>query len=80
MTSDEPETNGAKPKLQQTSQELSATPLELVKLDVISEDAQSGLTASDRPVLFGPLWKEITIVLLLCCGPATQVLNTGKGS
>lgn len=31
-------------------------------------------TVNERPVAFGPLWKEILIVLLCTCGPMVQVV------
>ena len=46
-------------------------PLEAVKSNVVSE---SGHTMSERPQSFSPLWREVTIVLLCCCGPITQVI------
>lgn len=38
-----------------------------------SETAQSISAIDERPVTFGPLWKEIVIVLLCTCGPMVQV-------
>lgn len=32
----------------------------------------------ERPAAFGPLWKEILIVLLCDCGPITQVRSTDE--
>jgi hypothetical protein len=47
-------------------------PLEPVKSQP-SETAQSITTVDERPIAFGPLWKEIVIVLLCTCGPMVQV-------
>lgn len=75
MVSDKLETSSVTSKSPPTSQALSSPPVELLKCDVPSEDPQNGLTVRDVPLLFGSLWKEITIVLLCCCGPITQVLS-----
>ena len=48
-------------------------PLQPVKSPAASDGGQRITTISERPALFGPLWKEITIVLLCCCGPITMV-------
>src|SRR5271170_3088165 len=55
----------------------STTPiLEPVKSIVPSESGGHSIvpSISERPASFGPLWKEVTIVLLCCCGPITQTL------
>jgi len=46
--------------------------LEPIKSITLSEGAQSFIY-DERPAAFGPVWKEITIILLCCCGPITQV-------
>lgn len=33
-------------------------------------------TVNERPISFGPLWKETLIVLLCTCGPMVQVSNS----
>ena len=43
-------------------------PLEPVQ-SIVSEVG----TVNERPISFGPLWKEILIVLLCTCGPMVQV-------
>lgn len=47
-------------------------PLEPIKSITPSEGATS-FAHDERPPAFGPVWKEILIVGLCCCGPITQV-------
>jgi hypothetical protein len=77
MTNFDEQVNGHTPsKLLQISEMVPTTQpnpptLEKVKSLVPSEAGAS--TYNERPASFGPLWKEVTIVLLCCCGPITQV-------
>jgi hypothetical protein len=47
--------------------------VEDVGTSALEEDG--AFVPNERPASFGPLWKEITIVLLCCCGPITQVFH-----
>ena len=77
MTNFDEQVNGHTPsKLLQISEVVPTTQpnpptFEKVKSLVPSEAGAS--TYNERPASFGPLWKEVTIVLLCCCGPITQV-------
>ena len=68
--------NGEESRIVQIAQVVTSPttvppPLEPVKS---LEGGQSVSTVYDeRPAAFGPLWKEILIVLLCDCGPITQV-------
>jgi len=80
MTNFDEQVNGHTPsKLLQISEMVPTTQpnpptLEKVKSLVPSEAGAS--TYNERPASFGPLWKEVTIVLLCCCGPITQVFTS----
>jgi hypothetical protein len=39
----------------------------------VTLDEEKSITHDERPAAFGPLWKEIVIVGLCCCGSITQV-------
>ena len=48
--------------------QINPPPLEPIQT-ILSETG----TLNERPIAFGPLWKEILIVLLCTCGPMVQV-------
>jgi hypothetical protein len=44
-------------------------------LEPVQSNLSATSTVNERPISFGPLWKEILIVLLCTCGPMVQVFS-----
>ena len=44
-------------------------------LDPVQRILSETGTLNERPIAFGPLWKEILIVLVCTCGPMVQVFS-----
>jgi len=77
MAEGEENGNGEESRIVQISQVVTNTTTVPPPLEPVTslEGGQSTVSTiqNERPAAFGPLWKEVLIVLLCDCGPITQV-------
>jgi hypothetical protein len=64
---------GEESKTVQIAQVVAAATPNPPPLEPIQSNLSETGTINERPIAFGPLWKEILIVLLCTCGPMVQV-------